>query len=522
LGKCLHDGKSFHGKNKKMRLKQVLVLIIFNALAGNLPAQQIVNWQNLDLRNDSVFGISTDKAYREILNQKKKFKPVIVGVIDSGVDTAHEDLKAVIWTNSKEIYDGADNDHDGYIGDVHGWNFIGGSHGNIDKENIEMTRLIRSGKADSGTIAFFTYRHQEALNRLAELKGQEQVLDSMVYKMKKDTPTLNDFKAYKAQNDAETQIQAYMVNVLQQNPNYFAYRNEELNKYSQYLNTALNYYLNLNFNPRPSIVGDDSTNAFEHFYGNSDVMGPGAFHGSQIAGIIGAKRDNGLGLQGIADHIWIMSIRIVPDGDERDKDVANAIRFATDHGCKVINMSFGKYYSPEKKAVDEAVKYAMSKDVLIVQAAGNDGTNNDNLTIYPNRVYLDGTSADAYIVVGASAQLNDSNLVGGFSNWGKRSVDVFAPGVEIYSCVPGSKYIFESGTSLAAPMVTGLAALIREYYPNLSAPQVKQIILQSVIKPQQKIHVKDNGNYLSIPFSNICVSGGVVNVYNALKLAANF
>ena len=273
------------------------------------------------------------------------------------------------------------------------------------------------------------------------------------------------------------------------------------------------------YNPRPDIVGDDSANVNERFYGNADVMGPDALHGTHVSGIIGAVRDNGIGIRGVADHITIMSVRTVPDGDERDKDVANAIRFAADHGARVINMSFGKKYSPDKKAVDDAVRYAMKKDVLIVQAAGNAGQNIDRESNFPNRVFLDSTVATGYLVVGATTWTNDSNLVASFYNYGKKSVDVFAPGVDIYSCIPGSKYTTESGTSMAAPVVAGLAALIREYYPKLTAEQVKQIIIQSVVKPAQNINVKDENEVLHVPMSEICVSGGVVNVYQAFMLA---
>ena len=202
---------------------------------------------------------------------------------------------------------------------------------------------------------------------------------------------------------------------------------------------------------------------------------------------------------------------------------ANAIRFATDHGAKVINMSFGKAYSPDKKVVDEAVKYAVSKDVLLVHAAGNDGKNLDKETNFPNRVYADSSGvAAAWLEVGASGWRNDSSLVAFFSNFGKTSVDVFAPGMRIHSTIPFSKYIDEDGTSMAAPVVTGLAALIREYYPKLSAVQVKEIIMQSVEKPTQRVSIKDNGQNVSVPFSEVCISGGIVNAYKALKLAERY
>ncbi|MEJ0080826.1 MAG: S8 family serine peptidase [Puia sp.] len=310
------------------------------------------------------------------------------------------------------------------------------------------------------------------------------ILDSFAIKMNKDTPTFADFQKYKPQNNLEERVKNKAIEIMGDGMDYITWQSK-MKDYKNHVLDELDYDLNLDFNPR-KIVGDDSSNAFEHFYGNTNVMGPDALHGTHVSGIIAAVRGNGIGIQGIANHVSILMIRTVPAGDERDKDVANAIRYAADHGCKVVNMSFGKSYSPDKKAVDEAVQYAMSKDVLLIQAAGNDGLNIDHEPHYPNRIYMDGTEAGAYLVVGASTSTNDSNLVADFSNYGKKSVDVFAPGVDIYSCVPGSKYQNESGTSMAAPVVTGIAALIREYYPKLTALQVKQIIMLSVVN-QHKI-----------------------------------
>jgi subtilisin family serine protease len=486
--------------------------IVLPAIASlfflNTSAQK-PNWQNLDLQKDSVFGISTEKAYTEILSHRKKFKPVIVGVIDSGVDTAHEDLKAVIWTNPKENYNGLDNDKDGYTGDLHGWDFIGGANGkDINQENLELTRLIRAGKSDAAMMTEYDSKVSEDKQRVENVQGFEKLLDSITEKMKKDSPTLADFESYQSQNQEEENVRNKLISILQKNPDYTSYRHDRLKGYHDHFQEELDYYLNPNFNPR-SIVGDDTLNASERFYGNNDVMGPAALHGTHVSGIIGAVRDNGNGIQGIANHVWILSIRTVPDGDERDKDVANAIRFAADHGARVVNMSFGKAYSPDKKVVDDAVRYAVSKDVMLIHAAGNEGKDLDHEKNFPNRVYADSSgSAATWIEVGASGWTDDSTLVAPFSNYGKNSVDVFAPGVNIYSCIPGSKYTTESGTSMAAPVVAGLAALIREYYPKLSAIQVKQIIMQSVV---QRGLLKDK-----------CISGGVVNAWQALLLAEKF
>ncbi len=501
----------------KKRPALALALLCFLHVTAQQP-----NWQNLDLQKDSVFGISTEKAYKELLHHKK-YKPVIVAVIDGGVDTSHEDLKTVIWNNPKEIPgNGIDDDHDGYTDDVHGWDFIGGPGGDVEQENLELVRLIRKGQATPAMLEEYNAQLEKHRGIVNNVKGFEKVLDGMVSKMQKDTPTLADFQNFQGTGSGEMQVRQILVGALQQNPDFIQFKKDQVTGVMKHFQDELDYALNLSFDPR-AIVGDDSTNAREHFYGNNDVTGPDALHGTHVAGIIAAARNNGIGINGVADHVWIMSVRTVPDGDERDKDVANAIRFAADHGARVVNMSFGKGYSPDKRVVDDAVKYAMSKDVLLIHAAGNDGKNLDKENNFPNRVYADSSgSADAWIEVGASGWTDDGTLVAPFSNYGKTGVDVFAPGVQIHSTLPGSTYGDESGTSMAAPVVSGLAALIREYYPKLTALQVKEIIMQSVVKPAANVTVRDGGQARLIPFSEVCVSGGIVNTFNALKLAATY
>jgi subtilisin family serine protease len=520
--------------------------VIFAAalcLATGLRAQPI-NWQNKDLVTDSVFGISTEKAYTLLTH--KKSHPVIVGVIDSGVDTAHEDLKAVLWVNPREIpNNGIDNDHDGYIDDVHGWDFIGGAHGDVQQDNLEMTRLVREqgvyydslvkaggiSSADSAGYArfrkmkaAFDQARSEAEGTVRGIRGFKTILDSMVRRIGKDSPVLADWQAYQPRGGGEQHVQAVIVQYLQNGMDFGQLLQEGIKEPLEHYQSELDYHLNLGFDPR-GIVGDDYNNSAQRDYGNADVTGPDALHGTHVSGIIGAVRGNGLGIDGIADNVRIMAIRVVPDGDEREKDVANGIRFAVDHGARVINMSFGKSYSKDKAAVDAAVKYAMQKDVLLVQAAGNDGEDLDDAANanYPNPIYADGSGvAGAWITVGSTGLRDDSNLVANFSNYGRTRVDVFAPGVRIYSCLPGSRYGYESGTSMAAPVVAGLAALIRSYFPKLSALEVKEIILRSVVKPGHSVIIGDGASRRVVSLDELCVSGGVVNAVGAVRLAAGW
>ncbi|GAA3941295.1 S8 family serine peptidase [Chitinophaga oryziterrae] len=514
--------------------KKTVISITF-LFSGFIASAQVPNWQNMDLQKDSVFGISVEKAYTELLKDKKA-KPVVVAIIDSGIDTAHEDLKNVLWVNLKEKRgNGKDDDKNHYIDDINGWSFIGSAKGNVNYDNLELTRLIRqqktkfdTSKDTTGLYAYsqmrvkFDEQLQEAQQTLTGIGRFMQILDSMLVHMKNPNPTAADVDAYATNDPAEQQVKQVIGQQLPRYPDFKTFKEKELDGAVDHFKEQVDYQLNLDFDPR-AIVGDNYGNPEEHYYGSSDVTGPGADHGTHVAGIIGAARNNNIGINGIADDVLLMSVRAVPNGDERDKDIANAIRYAADNGAKVVNMSFGKPYSPNKKVVDEAVQYAMSKDVLLIHAAGNDGANLDSAVFYPNRVYAGGKgTANAWIEVGASGPGDDESLVAPFSNYSKTGVDVFAPGVAIYSSTPGSHYDYHDGTSMAAPVVTGLAALIRSYYPKLSAVQVKDIILKSVSKVTHPVTIYINGEPKMVQMTDVCNTGGVVNAYNALKLAATY
>lgn len=503
------------------------------------------NWYNLDYNEDGVMGISTEKAYKYL--EGRKSEKVIVAVLDGGTDIEHEDLKEVVWVNEKENADnGKDNDGNGYAGDVYGWNFIGGADGeNVQYDNLEVTRLIKkyepkymsvlpstplSAKEKKEFIAYqkmvrdYTDKLDEAnfghLN-YSRLKGE---LDTILHVLEKDTSNLTqeDLKRYQTKND-RTKMALKIARQGIDEEGSFGKFYEQITDAEKYYNTQLEYHLNKDYESR-GIVGDDYEDVSEKYYGNNDVIGPDAEHGTHVAGIVGAKRDNGIGIDGVADNVEIMAVRVVPDGDERDKDVANAIRYAVDNGAKVINMSFGKGYAYNKETLDEAIRYAEEKDVLLVHAAGNDNKDTDIHSNYPTKYYtdsLDAVTGEAtnYITVGATKWLKDKELVAPFSNYGYKSVDVFAPGVKINSTMPGSTYKEMQGTSMAAPVVTGLAAILRSYFPSMTAPEVKNIILESVTKVDQKINLKTPEGNRKVFLDEISVAGGVANAYEAVVLA---
>jgi cell wall-associated protease len=501
---------------RKLCIATLAICLIGASLRAS--AQQIPNWQNKDLAKDSLFGISTERAYNELLKGKTP-KPVIVAVIDAGVDTLHEDLKSILWINPKKK--ALDNG-------TYGWSYIGSPKGNVHYDNLELTRLVRQFRSKDSTgassavlmayhaeLAAFQKQHSEAQQNLENYTGFLAVVNTIAGKIGK-TPTLTDLKAYRPEIGAETQVTKTLIRVLTDKDDFNDFK-AQLEKGIEQFKVQTDYQLNLCYDPR-AVVGDNYFDSKQHNYGSADVNGPDPTHGTHVSGIIAAGRHNGIGMDGIADNVQIMAIRAVPDGDERDKDIANSIRYAADHGAKVINMSFGKDYSQDKKAVDEAVQYALKKDVLLVQAAGNSDKNIDSASNYPNRKFLNGKLAGAWIVVGASDLKNDSTLKASFSNYGKTAVDVFAPGVQIYSSIPGSKYDYFNGTSMACPVVVGLAALIREYYPKLKAQQVKDIILKTVVKVDHPVLLDKK----EVPFTDLCVTGGVVNAYQALQLAATY
>lgn len=497
------------------------------------------NWWLLDATADRVPGTSAERAYGELLDGRQPKRSVVVAVIDGGVDIEHEDLDDNLWVNEDEIPgNDRDDDRNGYVDDIHGWNFIGGPGGqNVGRDTYEVTRLYARGRArfdganpDTLSPAARAEYQQfqeirtdleadraEATGMLQQIRAIETAVDRFTALLREQigTDSLTAERVAAIQTTRPDVLQAQQA-FLQMSANgiTLALIDEERER----LQERLQYGLNPAFDPR-SVVGDDFADPTERVYGNADVEGPDAEHGTHVAGIVAAERGNGVGVDGIARGVRIMSIRAVPDGDERDKDVANAIRYAVDNGARIINMSFGKAYSPRKEVVDEAVRYAESKGVLLVHAAGNAAADLGTESNFPNRSYGGGGRAENWIEVGASSWRGVDSLAAPFSNYGREEVDVFAPGVGILSTVPGDRYEPNDGTSMAAPVVSGLAALLMAYYPDLSAAEVKQIILESATRYADQSVVRPGGEGARVPFSELSATGGVVNAYAAIRLA---
>jgi len=514
--------------------KLLLSLLLVSGIA--LCAQTYPkNWHLNYSAKDTSLGIDLENAIKNN-PVPANAKPVIVAVIDNGTDIKHLDLSRNIWINEKEIPgNSVDDDHNGYVDDINGWDYLGNAGEDIEYDNLEMTRLLRDykkrfdgktskdiAKADQADFkkykkleAEFNKELNEANNIFKYIVYLKKMNDALIEELDSENISLKNLEAFKANKPNAQYGQSITVaECKKRSITPKAYFDEIMEAYKHYY-ASVNYQLSLEFDPREKI-GDDYLNNNDHNYGNNDVHGPEGEHGTHVAGIIGAVRDNNLSAQGIAPMVKLMILRVVPDGDERDKDVANAIRYAADNGAKVINMSFGKAYSFNKKIVDDAIKYAESKDVLMIHAAGNDGQNNDKANNYPNPRYEDGTVCKTWIEVGASDR---DQTPADFSNYGKTTVNVFAPGVKIYSTFPDNKYKAIDGTSMASPVVAGLAALIRAYYPNLTAIQVKQVIESSVDKPTRKVK-KPGTKRKKTKYKKISTSAGIVNADKALKAAA--
>lgn len=487
---------------------------------------ELKTWPHQDLLTTGYPGISLQKAY-DILKGRKSEK-VIVGVIDSGIDINHEDLKSVIWTNPKEISgNGIDDDKNGYVDDIHGWNFLG----DIAEENLEFVRIIKSGNTSNPDYQRALEKYEQEVkdaNESLEYYGQlEQAIvkaDQFIKnKLGKSTYTIEDLQNIAASaSDRESQDAVRLTGFLIDRFGSVEEGKTELNEGKKHYETKLKFHLNKDANFR-AVLKDNPNDINDRSYGNNNVIGPvleGSLHGTHVAGIIGAVRNNGIGMDGVADNVAIMAVRAVPDGDENDKDVALAIRYAVDNGAKVINTSFGKAFSPNKQWVYDAIKYAASKDVLIVNAAGNDSKNIDVKLTFPDDNINGVEYVDNMITIGALNYDYSEKLIADFSNYGKNNVDIFSPGVKIYSTVPGNKYKFLQGTSMASPEVAGIAALIRSYFPKLKASEVKQILMESGVVPYVGQVIVGEEQKDRIPFSNASKSGRIVNAYNAVILAA--
>ena len=534
--------------NMRTTFRLLIVCISLLSFTTQIYAQDLPkDWHLLDNTDDNYAGISLKKAYQLLKESGRKSSTVIVAVLDSGLDIDHEDITSILWKNKKEKPgNGKDDDGNGYIDDVNGWNFIGGKDGSsLDAETLELTRLYRKYlKQFEGKNKFtITANEQEDYQQYLKFKqlftdgrdklataitrNQEEFnfFDQMIPPLKtlvgKDMFSAEELKKAKIKTEQGKRLRASFFRIIDRNKEQgltaegLIEHYDELSGRMEELKKRLEFNYSLDFDGR-AIIKDDVNNLTEKFYGNNDVT-VRSEHGTHVSGIIAAMRHNNIGMDGIADNVLIMPVRTTPMGDELDKDVANGIIYAVDNGAQIINMSFGKDFSPNKELVDKAVQYAKEKGVLLIHAAGNDSKNTDYFYNFPTALMNDGSLASNWIEVGASAPNAGKTLAASFTNYGNYSVDIFAPGVDIYATLPGSKYGRRDGTSMASPVVSGVAALVLSYFPELTPEQLKEILIES--GTVYTTPVSEPGSDRLVPFGALSKTGKVINAHKAIELA---
>ena len=475
------------------------------------------NWHNLDIEKDSVPGTSVERAYNELLNELKG-KKVIVAVIDTGLDIDHRSLSENIWINKDEKLNGKDDDNNGYIDDIHGWNYLGSSY----NETRDMTRILRDNKINNRK---YNLVEKEIQKEIKNSNEQLNILNYYIQILDESKELLSDyldndnFSIQDVNNIETVDPKLNRAKNIYKDFDFYGYTKEYLNEGIDQFNDFINYHFNVEFNGRTT--NDDIYDINDRNYGDNNINNTkeSESHSTHVSGIISGNRKIEDGNKGINNLAEIMVLRAVPNGDEYDKDVALAIRYAVDNGAKIINGSFGKYFSSNPEWVIDAIRYASDNDVLFIAGAGNESKDLDSLSNdnYPNDQYFNKAEfSDTFIKVGASSINLDENFTAYFSNYGKINVDIFAPGVDIYSSMPNNKYKFQDGTSMASPVVAGIASLIMSYFPRLSAKKVKEIILESGIDIDLEIgNLGDKKN-----FNEYSKSGKLINAYNALILAS--
>ena len=535
-------------------MKKVLIAAAFLASFSFAFAQDkmqnndLKTWYHKDFSTTNVYGVNTNNAYKFLESKGLKPRTVVVGVLDSGVEVDHPGLINNMWKNPNEIpNNGIDDDKNGYVDDVYGWNFIGGKTADVDADNLEVTRMVKKyqpifegtdsakNRANQAKMPEEYAMYQKS-KKLFDEKGSEvkqyyqyfsgfnNAIPSIVKTLNGKTLTKANLAAIKPASQEDSRNLQILNSLVQEAENVGKTPKEVEELLKKEVEGALKHYesqatkhYNLDFDPRKEIVGDNYDNYNEKHYGNNHYEGPDASHGTHVSGIIAGLPHGNEVQYGVAHKVAkIMTVRAVPDGDERDKDVANAIRYAVDNGAKILNMSFGKAVSPGKKHVWEAMKYAEKKGVLLVKAAGNENQNIGENEYFPTNFMKQSDEkpfVSNMIVVGASTN-NSQNLRARFSNYNGKMVDVFAPGQEIYSTVPDAKYEYLQGTSMASPVVAGAAAVLWAYMPSLTPQQIKEALVKTVNKSTVNANVDSNAN-----FDQISVAGGVIDLYKAAQYA---
>lgn len=507
-----------------------------------LSDERLKDWHLKDIQLDSLPGVSLYRAYDSLLVGKKG-KEVIVAILDTKLDIHHEDLKGQLWINKNEIpNNNIDDDDNGYIDDINGWNFLGNSNNeDLLYQKYSYLRVVEKYEAffkgkkveDLSVKDSLLYQEYMHANKVLEVKSKKKDSDlayavlllnilaeskkEMLKYFSNDKYTLKDLDSLSNLHSNNKKLQ----NSILRRSNFmkYGYTKEYLKEYELSVFVKYKKMLNKSYRER-EIQGDDPEKIKDAFYGNNILFGVVPFkHAIGVSGLLGATRNNNIGLDGFSNYIKIMPVVMVASGDEHDKDVALAIRYAVDNGAQIINMSWGKYFSLHSDWVIDAMKYAENKGVLLVTGSGNDAINNDVEKIYPDDNINGKEFLTNFISVGATEYNVNAQLKSSFSNYGNENVDVFAPGNNLYTTATNSTYQTGGGTSYASPIIAGVAALIWSYYPSLTVSEVKKIILDSGVKYDLIVNIGTEEKKELVPFSTLSKSGKIVNAYNALIMA---
>lgn len=482
------------------RISIFSIVLLFHCLSSSAFTDHPATHHWYRIYCDSLQGANIDAAiaYLEALNMKPK-KTIVVGIIDSGVDTASIDLKDALWTNRKEVAgDGKDNDRNGYVDDIHGWNFLGTRDGNFNmtsagtEEFRQFKRLYPKYKSstreqakDKNEFDFYQLMKKKAgisnylrMFQMSLLKHNAMNTADSIARIHADEDTLSVqgiLQMTMTDSLLEKSLEQLYTDLLRakQDMKWTAFKKQQADRLDLMRSRIEGIEKDQD---KRLLMGDDLTDADDRFYGNNILTLDDSYHGTFVAGIVAGQGKGSQALHGVYPQARIMIVRAAPDGDEYDKDVATSIRYAVDNGAKVINMSIGKYTSPTPDMANRAIAYALKKDVIVIQAAGNQHLNIDTIAYFPTGIDRNGAFYKNFLRVGASDQYGHCSAM---SNYGNEHVHLFAPGEKITSVTPGNGYATEDGTSVAAPVVSGIAALLRSYFPKLKAWQVCAILKHS-------------------------------------------
>ncbi|MBG7630454.1 MAG: S8 family serine peptidase [Bacteroidetes bacterium] len=528
--------------------KYILIIILIISCTKNKTerpefsqTKKFDHWHLKDYESDGVPGISLDKLYDELIKNQKG-KQIIVAIIDTEIDINHEDLKDFIWINNDEQpNNGVDDDNNGYVDDVNGWNFIGNKNGgNLICSNFSYTRKLKElipifkGKTKeevgNDTLNFKIYQralmdHQNMKRQLKEDYEYVEFLNTGFPRSKKlldsifrgSTYTINQldslYTIFKKQDSIKAADIYFMIDFLNFDMHGYAdnlaYESNLIEKYSN----------NISFDDR-AIIGDNVNDIEDRDYGSPFITNSlkEFTHGSIVSGVLAAHRTNNKGVRGITNTVKLMPLCIQAKfGAETDKDLALSIKYAVENGAQVINISANRTYELHNEWVQQALLYAEEQNVLVVKGAGNSETDIDKIITYPNKNTKDHV-LNNFIVVGATGMELNSNFKPVWANYGRKTVDFYAPGESILTTTPFDSYKVDSGSSLSTAITSGVAALLLSYYPDLKVSEIRQILMESATRYDLDIELDYDSN-TTVPFSKLSNSGGVLNAFNAFVLA---